>query len=214
MALKSLQDLFVEELKDLYSAEKQLVKALPEMAKAASAPELRAAFEEHLAVTRGQVVRLDQVFEELGIVRKAKKCRAMEGLIEEGEELMKEDMRPAILDAALIVAAQKVEHYEIAGYGSARTFARLLGATRAAELLQLTLDEEGEADKKLTGLACALVNLQASEESTNGEDKPKKRAPRRKAPARAAGGSPRRSPPQAAAEAARPRQRNGAAGER
>src|SRR5207253_4848194 len=129
-------------------AENQLVKALPKLAKAASAPELRAAFEEHLEVTRGQVERLEKIFDALDMKPRGKKCQAMEGLIDEGKELMDEDIEPAVMDAALIAAAQKVEHYEIAGYGCARTFAHLLGEEKAAELLQETLDEEGEADKK------------------------------------------------------------------
>lgn len=163
MSLDSLHDLYVDGLKDLYSAESQLLKALPRMAKAASAPELQAAFTEHLEVTRKQVERLDEIFEELGASPKGKKCKAMEGLIEEGKELLAEDGEPAVIDAALICAAQKVEHYEIAGYGCARTFARLLGYADAEALLQRTLDEEGEADKKLTALAETVVNVEAEE---------------------------------------------------
>src|SRR6476660_4815156 len=140
MSLESLRDLYIEELRDLYNAENQLVKALPKMAKAASAPELRAAFEEHLAVTEGQVERLDQIFEKLGERATGKKCVAMEGLIEEGKELMKEEAEPSVLDAALISAAQKVEHYEIAGYGCVRTYAQRLGRDDDADLLQATLE--------------------------------------------------------------------------
>jgi len=161
MALDSLHDLYVNELKDLYNAETQLVKALPKMAKAASNPDLKAAIEEHLEVTRGQVERLERVFEGLGVSPKGKKCKAMEGLIEEGKEVMEEDGEDAVIDAALIAAAQRVEHYEIAGYGCARTFAKLLGYDKAAQLLQETLDEEGEADKKLTELAETGINVEA-----------------------------------------------------
>jgi ferritin-like metal-binding protein YciE len=174
MALESLHDLYVEELRDLYNAENQLLKALPKMAKAASDPTLRAAFEEHLEVTRGQVDRLDRIFKRLGERATGKKCAAMEGLIEEGKEMMEEDAPPAVLDAALISAAQKVEHYEIASYGCVRTYARLLGYDDAARLLQETLDEEGDADKKLTELAESVINVEAEEE---GEEEP---APRRK----------------------------------
>lgn len=169
MAVESLQDLLVDELKDLYSAENQLVKALPKMAKAATSPELRAAFEEHLEVTKGQVERLDQIFEQLEGSPRGKKCVAMEGLIEEGKELISENDKSSVLDAGLICAAQKVEHYEMAGYGCARTFARLLGHEEVANLLQETLDEEGEADKKLTELAESVINVEAEEESEDGE---------------------------------------------
>ena len=164
MSLDSLHDLYVDELKDLYNAENQLLKALPKMAKAASAPELKAAFEEHLEVTRSQVARLETIFEELEISPKGKKCKAMEGLIEEGKEIMEEKGSPAVVDAALIGAAQRVEHYEMAGYGCVRTFANLLGYAQAAALLQKTLDEEGEADKKLTELAETVINVEAEEE--------------------------------------------------
>jgi ferritin-like metal-binding protein YciE len=168
MALDSLHDLYVNELKDLYNAENQLLKALPKVAKAASNPDLKAAIEEHLEVTRGQVERLDRVFDELGVSPKGKKCKAMEGLIEEGKEVMEEEGEDAVIDAALIAAAQRVEHYEMAGYGCVRTFARLLGYENAAQLLQETLDEEGEADKKLTELAETGINIGAGE-STESE---------------------------------------------
>jgi ferritin-like metal-binding protein YciE len=164
MALESLHDLYVEELRDLYNAENQLLKALPRMAKAASHEELKAAFTEHLDVTRGQVERLERIFNDLGVKAKGKKCDAMEGLIEEARDLMAEDAEPSVLDAALIAAAQKVEHYEMAGYGCVRTFARLLGYGEAADLLQETLDEEGEADKTLTELAETIVNVDAAVE--------------------------------------------------
>jgi ferritin-like metal-binding protein YciE len=170
MSLDSLHDLYVEELKDLYNAENQLLKALPRMAKAATAPELKAAFAEHLEVTRTQVERLEQIFEGLEVSPKGKKCKAMEGLVEEGKEIMGEDGDPAVIDAALIAAAQRVEHYEMAGYGCVRTFANLLGYGDAAALLQETLDEEGEADKKLTELAETVINVEAEEADDEAEE--------------------------------------------
>jgi len=182
MPLSSLHALYIEELKDLYSAESQLLKALPRMAKASSAPELRAAFEEHLEVTRGQVERLDKIFAELGEKPRGKRCKAMEGLIEEARELLEEEGEPEVLDAALISAAQKVEHYEIAGYGCVRTFAMRLGFGDAARLLQTTLDEEGQADKTLTTLAETIINADAEEAGGDGEI-PSSR-PRRKTAAR------------------------------
>jgi len=172
MSLDSLHDLYVDELKDLYSAENQLLKALPRMAKAATAPGLQAAFTEHLEVTRKQVERLERIFEELGVSPKGKKCKAMEGLIEEGKELMQEDGDASVLDAALISAAQKVEHYEMAGYGCVRTFASLLGYEDAVALLQQTLDEEGEADKKLTELAETVINVEAEDAGDEEEPAP------------------------------------------
>ena len=162
MELNSLRDLYIDELKDLWSAEKQLVKALPKMAKAANDPELSKAFLTHLRQTEQQVKRLEQIFEELGESPRGKKCVGMEGLIEEGQELIKEKPEPEVLDAGLISKAQHVEHYEIAGYGTVRTYAQLLGADRQAQLLQQTLDEEGEADKLLTELAENSINLEAA----------------------------------------------------
>jgi ferritin-like metal-binding protein YciE len=161
MKLSSLDDLFLEELRDLYDAEKQIVKALPKMVEAASSEDLAAAFEEHLTVTQAQVKRLEQIFTELDEKPGGKKCAAMKGLLEEGKELIEEGEPSAVLDAGLISAAQKVEHYEMAGYGTARTFARLLGHDEAAELLQETLDEEKETDRKLTELAENIVNAEA-----------------------------------------------------
>jgi ferritin-like metal-binding protein YciE len=158
--LNSLKDLFVEELQDLYNAENQLLKALPKMVKAASDETLKEAFEEHLEQTKGHVERLDQVFEQLGESPKGKKCKAMEGLIAEAAELIKEDGEAAVKDAGLIASAQRVEHYEIAGYGCVRTFASLLGFEDAAELLQATLDEEGDTDERLTEIAQEL-NIEA-----------------------------------------------------
>ena len=162
MKLRSLQDLYVEELRDLYSAESQLLIALPKMAKAASAPQLNKAFMDHLKETQGQVERLEAIFGTLGASPKGKKCKAMEGLIEEGKETISEDAEPSIKDAALIAAAQRVEHYEMAGYGCVRTYARLLGHDEAIDLLQETLDEEGSADKKLTKLAETVINIKAA----------------------------------------------------
>jgi len=156
-----LEELLVDELKDIYSAENQIIKALPKMAKAASAPELKRAFERHLEETRRQVERLDQIGEALEIKLTGKKCRGMEGLIEEGREIMEEDLDENAIDAGLIGAAQKVEHYEIAGYGTARTHANMLGLTKVARLLQQTLDEEGRTDKKLTDLAERVINMEA-----------------------------------------------------
>jgi ferritin-like metal-binding protein YciE len=165
MKLNTLQKLYTDELRDLYNAENQLLKALPKMAKAASSEELKEAFEKHLEQTKGHVERLEQVFEELGEKPKGKTCRAMKGLIEEGSEILEEDGEESVLDAGIIVAAQKVEHYEIAGYGSVRTFAHLLGKDKSAELLQTTLDEESETNEILNKLAESVVNPEALMES-------------------------------------------------
>ena len=161
MKLKTLHDLYIDELKDLYSAEHQLLKALPKMAKAASDSQLAKAFTGHLTETKGQVERLEKIFKKLDVSPRGKTCKAMEGLLEEGKEVMAEDADPTVMDAALIAAAQRVEHYEMAGYGCVRTFARLLGYEEAADLLQETLDEEGAADKKLTKLAETVINVEA-----------------------------------------------------
>jgi ferritin-like metal-binding protein YciE len=161
MKMKTLEDLLVHELKDLHSAEKQLLKALPKMAKAATSEKLRSAFEDHLAETETQVDRLDKIFAELEANGRAMKCKAMEGLIEEGKSAIEEDMDDDVRDAALICAAQRVEHYEIAGYGCARTFAEQLGHTRVAALLQETLDEEAAANEKLTEIAMSGINQEA-----------------------------------------------------
>src|SRR5437762_2376259 len=173
MAMDSLKDLYIEELKDLYNAENQLLKALPRMAKKAASPDLRAALEEHLGQTEGQVNRLEKIFKRLGEKPTGKTCKAMKGLVEEGKEIIDEDGDESVLDAALIGAAQKVEHYEIASYGTARTFASLLGEEDAVEALQKTLDEEAAADKKLTALAESLVNPEASNAEENGSSKRK-----------------------------------------
>ncbi len=163
MSLDTLESLFVHELKDLLSAEKQLTKALPKMAKGAASDALKTAFEEHLEQTKGHVARLEEIFAMLDKSPRAQLCKGMEGLIEEGAELLEEEGEPIVKDAALIGAAQRVEHYEIAAYGTARTLAELLGNDEAAELLQQTLDEEKETDEKLTELAMSEINVEAAE---------------------------------------------------
>ena len=163
MKISTLDELLVNELKDLLDAENQLTRALPKMAKAANAPELKQAFQEHLEVTKGQVERLHQVFETLGKPARGKKCEAMKGLITEGQELISEDIEPELLDVGLIGAAQKVEHYEMAGYGTVRTMAQTLGHKEAAQLLEQTLREEEETDRKLTAIAKKFVNVRAKE---------------------------------------------------
>ncbi|HEV7508939.1 MAG TPA: ferritin-like domain-containing protein [Thermoanaerobaculia bacterium] len=161
MEIDSLKKLYVDELKDLYSAEKQILQALPKMVKKATHPQLKSAFQDHLKVTEGHVERLERIFEGLGKPARGKKCKAMEGLLEEGKEVMAEDMDDDVMDAALISAAQRVEHYEMAGYGTVRTWAQLLGESDAAKLLQQTLNEEGDADKSLTKLAETSINIEA-----------------------------------------------------
>jgi ferritin-like metal-binding protein YciE len=165
MNAETLTDLLVEELQDLYDAEQQLTKALPRMAEAAFDEELRDAFQQHLDVTQGQISRLEKVFEALNVPATGKHCPAMAGLIEEAEELVssKGEGDPMVRDAGLIIAAQKVEHYEIASYGSARTLARTLGVENAAQLLQETLDEEAETDRQLTELAESSINVDAAD---------------------------------------------------
>jgi ferritin-like metal-binding protein YciE len=159
--MSTLEDLYMDLLKDLYSAEKQLVKALPKMAKNAQSPDLQKAFQEHLRQTEGQVERIERIFSELDGSPRGKKCVGMEGLIEEGNELLKEDAEPDVLDAGLIAAAQKVEHYEIAGYGTARAWAQRLGYNNAAKLLEQTLEEESMANEKLNKIAESHVNMEA-----------------------------------------------------
>jgi ferritin-like metal-binding protein YciE len=163
MEMESLHELYVSELKDLYSAEKQIVKALPKMVKNATNPELREAFSNHLDETVGHVERLDEIFQMLGEKAGGKKCKGMEGLIEEAKELLEEDASAEVLDAGLISKAQHVEHYEMAGYGTVRTYAEQLGLTDQAKLLQKTLDEEGKANELLTQIAEASVNAEAGE---------------------------------------------------
>ena len=159
--MDTLEDLYEELLKDLYSAEKQLVKALPKMAKNADSPDLQKAFEEHLDQTEKHVERIERIFSNLGGSPRGKKCVGMEGLIEEGNELLKEEVEPDVLDAGLIAAAQKVEHYEIASYGTARAWAEKMGHDDAARLLQQTLEEEAMANDKLTELAESYINMEA-----------------------------------------------------
>jgi ferritin-like metal-binding protein YciE len=165
MKLDTLEQLYINELRDLYSAENQLLKALPKMAKGATSPELKDAFEKHLEQTKGHVERLEQIFEQLDEDPKGKTCHGMKGLIEEGSEILKEDGEESVLDAGIIVAAQKVEHYEIASYGSVRTFANLLNQEEAARLLQSTLDEESETNEILNRLAETIVNPEAVSET-------------------------------------------------
>jgi len=161
MALNTLQDLLVEELKDTYSSETQIVKALPKMAQAATSPQLKAAFEKHLVETQNQVKRLEQIFQQLGESPEGNDCEATEGLVKEGEELMGEQADPQVLDAGLIAAAQKVEHYEIASYGTLTTWAKELGHTQIADLLGQTLNEEKTTDEALTALAESRINSSA-----------------------------------------------------
>lgn len=179
MTKDSLKELYVDELKDLFNAENQLTKALPKMAKAAAAEELRQAFEEHLEQTKGHVQRLEKIFQTLGESPKGKKCKGMEGLVEEGAEVMEEDFEGSLMDAALIGAAQRVEHYEIAAYGTVCAFAEELGETEQASLLNETLEEEKETDEKLSKLA-ERINAQANEageetEADVNQDKKKSR---------------------------------------
>ena len=162
--LASLDDLLVHELQDIYNAENQILKALPKMIKAASHPELQSAFEEHLDQTQGQVTRLEKAFKLLGVPAKGRKCDGMAGLIEEGKKMMEQDADPSVLDAALIAAAQKVEHYEIAAYGCVCTYAEILGHDQVHDLLGQTLEEEEMTDQKLTALAENLINRDAEAE--------------------------------------------------
>lgn len=161
MKLDSLNDLFIDVLKDTYDAEHQITKALPKMAKGATSPELKAAFNEHLAVTENQIKRLEKVFDLVGKKATRKTCAAMKGLVEEGAELLEEDAEPEVLDAGLIAAAQKVEHYEISAYGTLRAYATQLGMKEAAKLFTETLDEEAQTDENLSKLALSTINVQA-----------------------------------------------------
>lgn len=161
MALDSMEQLFLDELKDVYNAEKQLVRALPRMAKAANDPKLSQAFTKHLRETEGHVQRLERIFKALGQTPRGKKCKGMEGLIEEGKEILEEDGLPEVIDSALISAAQRVEHYEIAAYGCLRTYAQLLDMADAARLLQQTLAEEEATDEALSALGEGGINQAA-----------------------------------------------------
>jgi ferritin-like metal-binding protein YciE len=162
MSLDSLDKLFLEELRDIYNGEKQIVRALPKMAKAAESAELQQAFTKHLKETEAQVQRLERIFQELGESVRGKQCKGLQGILEEGKEILEKDSDEAVLDAALIAAAQKVEHYEMASYGCLRTYAQLLGYTEAVRLLEQTLAEEGAADKKLTELGESGINEAAA----------------------------------------------------
>jgi ferritin-like metal-binding protein YciE len=162
MEMQSLRDLMIDELKDLYSAENQILKALPKMIKKATSPELKKGFEKHLKETEGHVQRLEKICKQLDESPKGKKCKGMEGVIGDGKELMEEDAEPEVMDAGLIGAAQHVEHYEMAGYGCVRTYAELLGLNDIAKLLQQTLDEEKATNEKLTQLA-QNINVEAEE---------------------------------------------------
>jgi|SRR5690348_3043198 ferritin-like metal-binding protein YciE len=157
----ALKELYIKELRDAYDAEKQITKALPKMAKKASNSQLRQGFEEHLEQTKNHISRLEQIFEAVDESPKGESCAGMEGLIEEGSEIMDEDMEPEAMDAGLISAAQRVEHYEIAAYGTLRTYANILGENEAASMLQKTLDEEKQTDEKLTSLA-EKINTKAA----------------------------------------------------
>jgi ferritin-like metal-binding protein YciE len=182
MSNESLKQLYIDELKDLFSAENQLVKALPKMAKAATSEELRTGFEKHLEQTKGHVQRLEEIFQSLDESPKGKKCVGMEGLVKEGSEVMEEDFEDAVLDAGLIGAARRVEHYEMAAYETVCEFAKVQGQTKHASLLEETLEEETKTDEKLAELA-KEINTQANEGSEEQQDTSK---PGRKTPKRAA----------------------------
>jgi ferritin-like metal-binding protein YciE len=180
MEMESLHELYVSELKDLYSAEKQIVKALPKMVKNATNPQLKKAFSDHLDETEGHVDRLEKIFQMLGEKAGGKKCKGMEGLIEEAKELLDEDATEEVVDAGLISKAQHVEHYEMAGYGTVRTYAQQLGFSDQAKLLQQTLDEEGRANELLTQIAETAVNVEAEEgeEETTSSQRSDRQVPR------------------------------------
>jgi len=163
MPMSTLKELYIEELEDIYDAEQQITEALPKMMNAASSPALRSSFEQHLEQTRGQIERLDQILEKLDADKNGKPCKGMRGIIAEGNEVLKEEAAPEVRDAALISAAQRVEHYEMASYGTAVTFARQLGEDQAAQLLEQTLEEEKQTDLKLTKLAESRINKKAEQ---------------------------------------------------
>ena len=181
MKATTLKDVYVNELRDLYNAEQQLIKALPKMAKAATSEDLRQGFEEHLEQTKGHARRLEQIFQALGESIKGKKCKGMEGIVAEGAEVISEDYEGAAMDAAIISAAQRVEHYEIAGYGSVHAYATILGETEAANLLDRTLNEEKETDQKLTDLSESIneeANQTKAQDAIEKEGRPKHRTAR------------------------------------
>lgn len=177
MKLNSLRELYMEQLKDLYDAEHQIIKALPKMIEAAQAEELKDALNEHLDITKEQASRIEQIFKNLGEKPKGEKCKGMQGVIQEGNDLVSKIENEDLRDAAIIASAQRVEHYEIAGYGTARTYAELLGEQDARELLQQTLNEEEEADQVLTNLA-GDINTEAMEEETGEEEESPRRSNR------------------------------------
>lgn len=187
MRLETLKDLFVNELKDVFDAEHQILKALPKMTKAASLTELQTAFEEHLQQTKGHVTRLEQVFEIMGERAQRKKCDGMKGLLEEGESLMEEDAEASVRDAGLIAGAQRVEHYEMAAYGSLKSWATQLNNDEAAGLLEETLAEEKAADQKLSEIANSAVNPKAADEKENESRRKPRTEGKAKTKARAAG---------------------------
>jgi len=161
MELKTLNDLLIHQLKDLYGAEQQLLKAMPKMQQEATSQQLKAAFTQHMTETQNQVTRLEKVFQSLGLEPEAEKCKAMEGLLKEAEDFISKDADKEVMDAGLIASAQRVEHYEIAGYGTASTYAKYLGHTEAYELLKETLSEEKQTDEKLSMIAESSVNMKA-----------------------------------------------------
>ena len=176
MAEKNLKSVFVDELRDIYNAEQQLIKALPKMAKAATSEELRSGFEEHLEQTKEHAARIEKIFSGMGEPVKGKNCKGMEGIVSEGGEVMSEDYEGAVMDAALISAAQRVEHYEMAAYGAVHAYAELMGENEAASLLEQTLEEEKETDQKLTDLS-KQINSEAYQGGEGaGEMRPKQRA--------------------------------------
>jgi ferritin-like metal-binding protein YciE len=162
MELSTLKDLYIHELKDLFSAERQIIKALPKMAKAATSKELAAGFQEHLEQTKGHAQRLEEILTSHQQTVRGPKCKGMEGIVAEGAEMIEEEANDEIKDAGLIAAAQRVEHYEMAGYGTARTYAELLGDQEGSKLLQLTLEEEKQTDEKLSKLAKSSINVAAA----------------------------------------------------
>jgi ferritin-like metal-binding protein YciE len=178
MKMQTLKDLYIDELKDIYDAEQQIAKALPKMAKEATNDELRAAIEGHLEQTMGQIERLEQIFQDLGEKAKGTKCEATKGLVEEAKGMMEDAADDDVRDAAIIGSAQKIEHYEIAAYGTLRTYAELLGFDEQAELLQETLDEEKETDESLTELAVTVINIDANEADEDSEEEEEKPANR------------------------------------
>ncbi len=187
----SLHDAFIDELRDTYDAEKQLLKSLPRLARAASSPDLRAAFEQHVQETRGQVERLTRVFESIGERPRGKHCDGMAGIIEEAKSALEEDVEEVTMDALLIASAQRAEHYEIAAYGTLVSWAQAMGHTEAAQLLQETLDEEKITDEKLTTLAEGGINQQAADAAHGGdedeEDEEEAAAPARRTAAKRSG---------------------------